>query len=542
MLIKLGPFGGVAPRTTARLLPGELGTIARNARLWGGSLQPYRSPLQAAVLPSPGGPVRSIYRFGQDYAGDDNYWFAWSADVDVARVPQGTGERTYFSGDGPLKATDIDLALAGGGPLPSASRAVGVPSPTRQPVATVAGVAGSGEQAVDRYYVYTFVNDWGEEGGVSPVSAVAVAAASQTITLAGLETPSGGQAFIAKRIYATAGSGADADFFYIGEVSSAAPSFTFPAGLGATPSPTGTGVGELLKTASFTPPPTDLTCLRLMPGPFLVGISGNKLRCSALGYCYAWPAIFEYPFEYDPVALGVYGNTVVVGTKGVPYIVTGFDPAELQPTKLERQYACVSKRSMCEIGDGVVYASPDGLIKVDNSGADNITQAYLNRDQWQALKPESMRVVWWDNRLVVFYDTGAERGAMLVDPGREPCFTDVWAAAAYVDPLRDALYIADGLTVRRFDAGGALTYVWRSKIFSTPRKLNFSAARIHAAGSVTVRVFADGVKRFDTVVTGSNPFRLPGGFQADEWQIELEGTSEVFAFEVAETMAELKAA
>jgi hypothetical protein len=406
----------------------------------------------------------------------------------------------------------------------------------------VTGTVAEGETSVDRFYVYTFVNSWGEEGGVSPVSAKASASGSQTITITGMQVPSGAQGFTAKRIYGTAGAGADADFFFVAEVSAGASTATFTANVAATPSPTSTGVGELLKTGRFAMPPADLTCLRLLPGPILAGLSGNKLRLSEAGYPYAFPAIYEYPFEFDPVAIGVYGRTVVVATKGVPYMVDVVDSADVTITRLEHQYACVSKRSLCEIGGGVVYASPDGLVLVDQSGVKLITADHFDRDQWQAFKPESMMIRWWDNRLVIFYDTGATQGSILLDPGREPTLSTVWSDCAYVDPLRDALYIASGTSVQRFDAGAAMTYTWRSKLFRMPLSMNFAAGRVHAAGPVTVRVIADGALRFSKVISNSNPFRLPSGFTARDWQIEIEGTSEVYHCMIAETMPEIRGA
>lgn len=543
MLVQLPTFNGVSPRVTPRLLGETFATIARDVKLWNGSLRPWRGLTAVATLNRPG-TEKTIYRFGQDALTDADYWFSWTTDVDVVRSPVATGERTFFTGDGAPKVTDTTLALTGGGPLPNAAYTLGVPSPTLAPGAgdlAVSGTAGPNEQPVDRYFVYTFVNSWGEEGGASPVSEKTTAYASQTITLSALEVPSGAQGFTAKRIYETQGTGAAADFFLVAEVAAGATTAAFPANSAATPSTTSTGVGARLETAAFTPPPADLHSLRILPGPVLCGLSGNKLRFSAFRYPYAWPAIYEYPFEFDPVALGVYGNTVVVATKGVPYLVQGLDPEAMQVTKLEYQYACVAKTSMVEVGGGVAYASPDGMVLVDTSGVRLITTDHFDRDQWQALKPESMRSVWWDNRLVIFYDTGAVRGSLIFEPGREPVFSTVWGSAAYVDPLRDALYVALNDQVWRFDAGSSLTFLWRSKVFRVPRPLNFGAGKITASGPVTLRVYGDGVLRATRVVSSAEVFRLPAGYTARDWEIELEGTSEVFFAAIAETAAELRA-
>ena len=542
MLLRIPTFNGIAPRTSPRLLGDTFGTIAENTKLWNGSVRPWRQAVKVADIPRVG-VKQTIYRFGQDEADDADYWFHWLSDVDVVRSPIAGNERTYFSGDGAPKATDSVLALTGGGAYPNAAYDLGVPSPTLAVTATVSGTPAEGETVTSRFYVYTFVNSWGEEGSVSPVSDQVDATDSQTITLTGFEVPTGAQSYTAKRIYETAGVGESAAFYYKAEIAAGDTSTSFLGATNAVPNPEGAmAVGSPLATNNWTPPPADLIGLTMMAGQIAVGISGNAVRMAEPGYPYAWPSRYEFKFEYDPVAVACYGNTVVVGTKGTPYLIQGYEPGTMQQTKLEQEFACVSKRSMVSIGGGVAYASPDGMIVCDANGAVNVTQAFLDRDQWQAYKPESMHAYWWDSRLVVFYDTGSEQGGLVFEPGKEPTTLDFHSTGCYVDPIRDALYCIVGNEVHRFDATGAMTMVWRSKVFQAGRPCCFGAAQVKAAGTVTARFYADNVLRHTQTVTDENPFRLPAGFLANEWQFELEGTAEVFSLAVAETMRELKGA
>lgn len=543
MLIHLPTFNGTSPRTTPRLLKDTFAQVARDTKLWNGTLRPWRAATQVAAL-SKVGTELTIYRFGQTEPGDSQYWFHWTTDVDVVRIPAASGERTVFSGDGPPKVTDAVLALTGGGSLPNAAWTLGVPSPTLAPGVSTTGSAGVGEQVVDRYYVYTFVNAQGEEGGVSPVSAVLSAYASQDVVLSALEVPSGAQGFTSKRIYETQGVGESADFYLVAEVSAGATSATFPADSANRPNPAGTvaAIGSKLRTADFFPPPEALFCLRRAPGTgLLAGLAEGKLRFCEPNYPYAWPPKYEYPFDHDPVAIGVYGTTIVVGTRGTPYLVQGIDPANMQVTPLEHQYACVSKRSMIEVAGGVVYASPDGLVLVDNSGAQLVTKDFYDRDQWQALNPSSMHGVWWDNRIVMFYDAGgSSRGAIVLEPGAEPTDLDLYASAAWVDPQRDAMYLAIDNAVLRFDAGAARTFRWRSKIFKAGKRVNMGYGRSSVSGAVTMRLYGDGVLRATKTLVNDAVFSLPAGYTAGEWEIELEGTGEVRALQIAETVDELK--
>lgn len=540
MLIRLPTFNGIAPRMSPRLLADTFGTVASNARLWNGTLRPWRAAVKVADLPRVGA-KQTIYRFGQDSPTDAQYWFHWLDDVDVVRSPVAGNERTFFSGDGAPKVTDSVLALTGGGALPNAAYDLGVPSPTTAPLAGVSGLPAAGEQVSTRYYVYTFVNDWGEEGSHSPVSAAVDATGSQTINLSNIEVPTGAQSYASKRIYETNGSGPSATFYMVKEIPAGTTSTSFLGAVAAVPNLDGTrGIGSALVTAGWTPPPSDLKCLTMMNGTTLCGIAGKAVRMAVPEYPYAWPEKNEFRFEFEPVAIASFGNTLVVGTTGRPYLIQGFEPETMQQTPIEREYACVSKRSMVAIGGGAAYASPDGMIVVDQGGATNITANFFDRDQWQALKPESMHAYWWDNRLVVFYDNGTKQGGLIFPPGQEPTEFGFYAPGAYVDPIRDALYLIVGNEVHKFDAGDPLTFTWRSKIFAVPRPLNFSCAQVHASGAVTAKFYGDGVLRHTRTVASNAPFRLPGGFLSDEWEVELSGTGEVFSVDIAENMRELK--
>lgn len=549
MLIRIGAFRGVAPKVQPRNLPDGVAQIARDAKLWNTSLRPYRAAVAVAPL-SKAGVKRSIYRFGRNRPTDAEWWMHWTSDVDVVRSPVATttNERTYFTGDGVPKVTDATLVTSGGGTqYPNISRPIGVPAPTQRPLAVASGTADASDP-IQRFFVLTFVNAWGEEGPPSPVSNDVSATLSQTIDLSGLEVPAGSWTYIAKRIYMTNGTGAAAGFYLVQEIGAAQTSVSIPATVATGEIdgvPIGTGVGESLITQEFYPPPADMVSLGILPGGVLYGISDMRIVFCEPGYPYAWPPGYAISFEHRPIAAKNFDNTIVVATDGVPYLVQGFVPGEMQVRKLEREQACVSKRSMVSAGGGVGYASPDGFILVSPGGVEILTDPFFDRDQWQALNPSSMVAVYWDRRIVVFYDAGAgSRGAFMLEPDKEPVFLSLAADAAYVDPQRDALYVAIGNEVRRFDAGAELALLYRTKVFVAHRPINFSVLQASGkAMAYTLRLYGDGVLRHTTTLTGSQvQRRLPGGFLASEHEIELEGTGEIFLLELAQRMAEFRAA
>ncbi|MEY2653800.1 MAG: hypothetical protein RLZZ524_828 [Pseudomonadota bacterium] len=91
-----------------------------------------------------------------------------------------------------------------------------------------------------------------------------------------------------------------------------------------------------------------------------------------------------------------------------------------------------------------------------------------------------------------------------------------------------------------------ITYTWRSKSFHLPREANFSVFQVFAkayhggANVLTLNVYADGVLRRSVNVTSQNIERLPSGFLARDWQVEVIANVEVQAVHVADNVRELK--
>src|SRR5690606_34386968 len=114
--------------------------------------------------------------------------------------------------------------------------------------------------------------------------------------------------------------------------------------------------------------------------------------CSEVFKPYGWP--YYFPVADDIVGGAIIGQSTVICTKGSTYLSTQADPINFTPIQLDGWQPCVSKRSICTLQGGVMYASPDGLVSVDQSnGIRVITANILTRDEWQAYKPESMMCV-----------------------------------------------------------------------------------------------------------------------------------------------------
>lgn len=541
MRITLKGFAGKAPRVDPLLLPDNAAQTATNTKLWRGTVQPFRN-YSTIVGQTKSGTIKSVYRFGKS-APETQYWFHWTTDVNVARGPVAgdTSEKTYFTGDGLPKVTDNARALLGGGTAyPLNSYTLGTPKPEGPPIATPPGTPASGsDTAESRVYIYTYVSEWGEEGKPSAASGIVAAKVGDTIALTGLSVAPTGSYNMAngtKRIYRAATGNESTAYRFVAEIPVAQTSYNDAVAT--------TSLGETLSSLYYDVPPTAMAGMMALPNASLVGFSGNEVCFSEPGLPHAWPAKYRMTTETDIVGLGSFGTTLVVLTTSVPYIATGVDPASMSMQKMELQQACVSKRSIVNTGDTVLYASPDGLVAVGTSGASVVTQSIFTRDDWQALNPSSISAYFHDGRYIAFYDTGSITGGFVIDPGQKQ-FYDLgfYATAGFNDLMNDALYLMVGANIVKFEGNTSnLTFTWKSKKFMLPKHVNFSAAMVQANSysNLTAKFYADGVLKHTQTVTNANPFRLPAGFLSKTWEFELSGTDAVSEMHIATSVAELK--
>lgn len=83
-------------------------------------------------------------------------------------------------------------------------------------------------------------------------------------------------------------------------------------------------------------------------------------------------------------------------------------------------------------------------------------------------------------------------------------------------------------------------YRWRSRLYLNRHPVSFQAAQVRARDydDLTMRIYADGALIFERVITSDKEFTTPPLAQR-ETEIELEGTSQVYLIELAESMDEL---
>lgn len=395
--------------------------------------------------------------------------------------------------------------------------------------------SGVGSQFSEtRVYTYTLVN---KESGFEFESAPCTTASqsldvlpSQKVTVTNFAPVPAGYIVTHRRLYrATAGT-----FLFVAEIGATDTSYVDAV--------SAESLGEELATLTWTEPPAELRGLINLPGGVMAGFKGRDVYFCDPYHPHAWPIQYMQSLDYPVVGLGRMDTTLAVLTTGVPYFIQGSYPGSMTVVKADVEQACASKRSIVSSNNSVIYASPDGLIMLSSSGSKIITDQYFTRAQWQAyFKPESIHAYQQDLKYIAFYDNGTTQGSFVYDMVSGALITtSLYATAGYNDLQIDKLFVAsaDG-TVKPWYAGSALAYTWRSKKFTFPKPLSMACAQLDAeAYPMTVKFYLDGALAFTQTVADRSPFRL-AAITGRDWEVQIEGSFEVFGFAMAQSMTEL---
>ena len=407
-------------------------------------------------------------------------------------------------------------------------------------VTTVRFDYGAGFQQT-RAFVYTAVNLWDEESAPSlPLLVTYDIMQVPTLTLPAITTTD----FVPVtrfRVYGSvsANSG-DTDYQLVGEVSTTGIQVTY-----AVTSKPSTW-GRLLDTIGHEPPSQSLIGLVSMPNGVLCASDGNELHFCESYKPWAWNPEYVIALPYGIKGKVVSGSALVVSTTANPYIVSGTLPENMIERKLEAIQAGVSKNGICDCGGFVAYVSNDGLVTVSGGQASlAMGQRFFTRDTWrERYAPavlEAMKLAYHDGALIGY--TPSNGGFVIrfdEATGSMTKMLSLSAAAGFMLPQTDSLYLAVGAVVSEFRAGSTLTALWTSKEFISPVPVNFGAIQVVGTGNITVTVYADGALIAFPSFSGSGVKRLPDGFKARKWQLAVDTTGTVAEIHLARTMKALR--
>jgi len=535
MKLDVARFAGEIPVLKGSDLPEYAASQAQNIYTAEGRLEPMRAlsaPLATLGLSA----IKSIYRFGA-------VWFAWQQDVNVCKSPMVADpwERVYWSGQGEPRFTHAAIATSGSN-YPSNSLLLGVPAPATAPVATLGAASGTNTDYEDdetRFYVATYVNQFGEEGAPSPVSnRVVVVEPAQVVQLL-LPSLMDNRFGVTKcRIYRTASGSNETGFYLLAELPLAQTSYT--------DSKASDELGPPLATQNYDMPPADLKGLTRLSNGMLAGFVKNTVYLSEAYLPYAWPRRYRLTTEHNIVAMAATTNALIVATEGYPEIIAGVSPDAMAGERIETSAACVSAKSMVDMGEFVIYASPNGLVGISGPEVINLTEKVIAPKQWKKdYNPGTIIATCVEGKYLAFYqDAGGNKKGFIFDPVNSTLNPlSVHYPALYRDPAQDAVYVLSGSNVCQFDAGpGALPLRWRSKPFvasgiEAPNCLRVEGSQLN---ELAFSFLVDGnhkhtIADLSVAVRGR---RLPA-LRGHVYQFEITGTGKLERIVLANTMEDL---
>lgn len=581
---KVTDFGGLIPRRQSRLLPDQMAEQAANCDLSSGQLDGLPVP---ELITNLGPTAQRAYRY--PLAGSADVWLALIDPLSsVVRSPlaNDTNHRLYWTNPSntasPGAWWNTRARIAAGDPpynLGTIHPDPGIPLD----VSASGGTPSTTVPFVERSYVYTLVNEYGEESAPSAPSAVIAGASDGTWTINGMPTgapsnPPGYNypAITKARLYRTVTGGSSGAAFY------QAVEFDF-----AVDPPTDPYLdtsldadivgGEQLITASWANPPATLDGLTALPGGMLVGFSGATVHFCEPNRPHTWPAGYDQSLHYEIVGFGVWQQSLIALTRGFPSSGSGNSPSNYVFTTIQVAEPCISRGSIVTDMNGVQYASQNGLITLSYFGMKNTTQALITKNTWlNDYKADQIISCRHRAQYLAVRQDGSGQG-FLIDPieerlGLMPLASFTGVTSIWNDEYSGDAYLCAGGVIYRWDSPSTpmLTYRWRSKQFYGPTPVNIAAMHVSADPAIST-VLPDNTNPLDTgdptlvlppgvnalirVYAGQNGqylllernltlareiFSLPSGIKAYDWQFEIVSRVGIRSAELATSMRELR--
>ena len=331
---------------------------------------------------------------------------------------------------------------------------------------------------------------------------------------------------------------------------------------------------DILASDEYDAPPDDLQGLIAAQNNILAGFVGNKLYLSEPALPHAWPIAYAITFEYEIVGLAPINGSILVLTKGYPYLVSGSDPASgMSIQRIDALYPCLNRKGIVSMNYGVVYPTHDGMaVFSPGSGPNIITRANFNNDTLAvALDPDTIVGEFYGDAYLASHSTGGFAFEPDKNIGGQFVDLDFTYTASWYDPVEGRLYCVTGTNgdVYEWDnlAQPALTQEWKSKVIKTTNMINLGAARVIAdysevtstwdnnsqkweddtspwdtVNSITFKLWVDKQLILTTSIGDMNVFRLPSGYRSDTFEVGVSGDIRVRAIHLGETPLSLKEA
>ena len=486
--IRVQAFDGLVPKLSPTLLSDSMAQVASNVKLYSKELRYWRGPVAVVDQPPPAA-YQTLYRL---FHLDQSVFLLWTSLVDVAVSPiADTNEsRIYYTGDGPPKKTNWAMATSGAQPYPSSWMPMGVTVPVLAPhLALTTDGTGTLET---RAYLYTNVSTFGTvkvESAPSPPGEhspfgpanqnIDVHPIGSTVTISNFSAGAVGENITSRRIYRSVVGATTVGYEFVDEIPVAQASYADQK--------TAAQLGEVCPSIGWLPPPAALSGLVSMASGSLAGFVGNTVWFSEAYMPHAWPAAYAISLPVQQIiGLGISGSDVVVMTDTTPYFIHGGAVGAMYTEKIPLQEPCVGKATISWDEDGVIYASPNGLVGISSTDRGMLTDNLFTYNEWRPLVPNIMKSAVMEGRYFGVFPNETPSRAMILSRTDPPAlsFMEMPALCMHVDAHNGFLFYVNDTDhkIYQLDADDVtpLSYRWRSKRFFTDQAVTFSLMRLDA--------------------------------------------------------------
>lgn len=530
-------FRGVSPRTPDHVLGRGVATRAHDVNLSHGTLHAWRDPL----------PVRQMDAGTMTIESYGCCMYGWDSCVSVARwLPD--CPRLYVTGN----ADYPQVALISLDNCSIDYQRLGVPAPTTLPLVSYITVPDESIESSVRYYVFTYVNNLGEESAPSYPSTALTVNDGQDVVVSGWVQQSIEYRVERVRVYRLATgfrSGAEkeqefvSDYLLVDEVPIAQSHIVDSA--------KDLDLQWALSTREVREPPSGLQQITAIDGvATLAGFVGNKLYFTKNSQPWNWPLELEITLDDNIVGLASDDGKLYITTTGRPYVVDGVADCGDRPCRpvVKSDYpfadiACGYAHSRVITPFGLVYVSAEGLILLNSSEAPTvITDPVLAARDWALLRPDTARLTYWQGWVVCVTDEVSFM--FLMDRGtyREQ------AAIADMTTISDTpvdMVLSDSGALLMLDSDGIVTqwdagttyrpYEWICPIYVGSQHW-WPVALVEVYGSTEFTIAGEDGAWFSRVVSRNRAFRTRRLGRNRKHYLRLAGTGEVTFVRMGETM------
>lgn len=535
MIKRLSGFKGEMPKVHPRLLPDNYAQNAENTRLENGALVPLRKPgleRQFNIISDSFVPKTVFLHNG--------VWRLWPIIKDVVPAPVAE-DRLYLTSGSSI----------GGGPPELFVDPNTYPLAVAAPASTLTLVAnGTVDPDIKEgvVYTYTYVTSFDEESQPAALSAEVEFSPGMNVDLSGfVVSPSSRVDRI--RVYRSQTSALGVtELYFVKELPVATTTFNHD--------PNVDPLQEPIPSKDFTPPVDGLSGIISLPNGIMAAFFGKELFFSEPYMPHAWPVKYALKTDYKIVGLGAFGSNIAVMTEGSPYVVQGVHPSTMIMELLEVNLPCTAALGIVDLGYSIAYPSTEGLVTIGQSGAKLVTNGLFTREQWAALNSETFIASQHRGRYIVSHlpDGAATREMMIIDlTGDQPFLmrANYPAESMFFETGTGRMFFVYGGAVFP-PAGDILEWDklsqpledqnWKTKLFNLPTPTNYGALLIEGdviegPGTLVADVYADGVKK-GTITKWNEPMRLPSGFMAVRWEIDVTTNISVSSISIANDISE----